>query len=162
MTGDQDQAEGDTRSAVIDRRCRVQESVPGKGVFAIEPIDAGEWVIMLSPVFDEQPSRHSIQVGEHRHQAYTGETDDFVNHSCMPNARVDTENLRLVAVRPVTAGEEITIDYEASEWDLAEPFKCLCDGQVRVVRGFRHLSAAEQLALAPLVPAWLWERRTVT
>ncbi len=40
-----------------------------------------------------------------------------------------------------------------------EPFTCLCQGEEQLIRGFRHLSAEEQRALAPLVPAWMLAHR---
>lgn len=143
----------------IAERCEVRVCQVGRGVFAIEPIPAGESVLYLSEVFDDRPARHTIQVGEHRHQAETGETDDFLNHACQPTAYVDADNLRIVARRAIAAGEEITINYAASEWDMAEPFVCRCDGTERTIRGFRHLSAAEQEQMRALVPAWLWAHR---
>ncbi|HEX7275740.1 MAG TPA: SET domain-containing methyltransferase [Acidimicrobiales bacterium] len=137
-------------------RCHVRTSDSGRGVYASEPIAAGECVLVLPAVFDTTPGRHTIQVGAGRHQAFTNEIDDFLNHSCDPNAVVDAENLRILALRPIAAGEEVTFHYEASEWDMAEPFLCQCpSGTPRLIRGFRHLSAAERALLAPLVPTWL-------
>jgi SET domain-containing protein len=139
--------------------CEVRACATGKGVFAVSPIPAGEAAVHLSEVFDDRASRHSIQVGEGRHQAHTGEVDDFVNHSCRPSAYLDAENLRIVAREEIAAGEEVTINYSASEWDMAEPFLCRCDDSARWVRGFRHLSSAEQREIEDLVPAWLWAHR---
>jgi SET domain-containing protein len=149
-------------SPTLARGCRVEETGHGRGVFATEAIAAGEWVLQLSPVFDDRPGRHTIQVGEHRHQAFTDEIDDYLNHSCVPNTWLDTDNLRVVALCPIAPGDEVTFDYDASEWDMAEPFDCRCGADPRVVRGFRHLTPAEQEARASRVPAWLWARRSVT
>jgi hypothetical protein len=140
-------------------RCEVRPAATGLGTFATEAIAAGEWAVELAPVFEEEPGRHTIQVDEARHQAYTADIDDFVNHSCNPSAVLDTDSLRLVARRPLVPGEEITLDYSASEWDMVEPFVCHCDGTPRTIRGFRHLSLAERERIAELVPAWLWSRR---
>jgi hypothetical protein len=47
---------------------------------------------------------------------------------------------RLVALRELAAGEELTFDYNATEWDLAEPFRCSCGAcGGSIVRGFAHL-----------------------
>jgi SET domain-containing protein len=127
-------------------------------VFALEQIAAGEWAIELPPVFDSQPASHTIQIDERRHQAYTGDVDDFINHACDPSAYLDVENLRVMARRPIGPGQEITINYAASEWDMLQPFVCACDGIPRTIRGFRHLSPGERQQIAHLVPAWLRAR----
>jgi len=144
------------RVSTTDRqRCEVRSAATGMGAFAVDPIPVGEWAIELRPVFDDQPGRHTIQVDERRHQAYTGDPDDFVNHSCDPSTYLDAENLRLVARRAIAAGEEITINYTASEWDMAESFVCLCDGTPRTIRGFRHLTPGDRREVLHLVPGWL-------
>ena len=127
----------------------------GKGVFAVEPILLGETVVSLPPIFSSVRDRYTIQVGESRHQMFTGDVDDFVNHSCRPNCYLDAEGLQFVALVPIEPGEEITFNYLSSEWDMIEPFTCLCAGEERIIRGFRHLSAEEQRELEPLVPGWM-------
>jgi hypothetical protein len=54
----------------------------------------------------------------------------WINHSCEPNAEVEVEfdesgvtSARIVAIRPIAAGEEITYHYAFSQ-EVAEP--CLC------------------------------------
>ena len=127
----------------------------GKGVFAREPILPGERVVPLPPLFTTVRDRHTIQVGESCHQMYTGDVDDFVNHSCRPNCWLDVDGLWFVALSGIQPGEELTFNYLSSEWDMVEPFTCLCDGQERTIRGFRHLSPEEQRELEPLVPGWM-------
>jgi SET domain-containing protein len=145
-------------SAHARRRCEVRPTALGMGVFAVELIRSGEEVLELPPVFDDEPGRHTIQVDEHRHQAYTGDVDDFVNHACDPNAYLDAGSLRLLARRSIVAGEEITLDYATFEWDMVDPFVCGCDGTPRTIRGFRYLSTADRLRVADIVPAWLSAR----
>lgn len=127
----------------------------GLGVFATGPIASADWVIELPRVFDDRPGCYTIQLDEHHYQAYTGEADDFVNHACDPNTYLDVDGLRLVARRAIAAGEEITLHYATFEWELVDPFVCVCDGVARSIRGFRVLSTAERLRLADGVPAWL-------
>ncbi len=129
-----------------------------KGVYATRGIPAGGVVLELSPVFRAAPERHSVQLGPERHQAFTNEADDYLNHSCHPNARVHGDALLVLAVADIAPGEEVTFDYSSSEWDMAEPFVCTCDGRARLVRGYKHLSATEWAEIAHLVPAWLAAR----
>jgi len=133
----------------------------GQGVFATEAIAAGELLIALAHVFVAAAEQYTIQIDEARHQAGTGEIDDFLNHCCEPGAALDVERLCFVAVRPLAPGDEVTFNYLTSEWDMAEAFTCRCgaDGCVSNVRGFRHLSRAQQDALAPFITPFLRRMR---
>jgi len=136
----------------------VRTSALGRAVFATAPIAAGESVIELARVFEEAPGSHTIQVGERRHQAFTGEIDDFVNHSCDPTCRVDVSALTMSTIADIAVGQELTFNYLTTEWDMIQPFRCECDGEPRLIRGFRHLSPEEQARLTPLVAPWLLQR----
>jgi SET domain len=142
----------------LSGRAEVRTSPLGRAVYAAAPIGAGEMVLALPPVFDDAPGRHTIQISERRHQAFTGDVDDFLNHSCAPTCRVDAAGLRVVALVPLGVGQELTFNYLTTEWDLTEPFVCSCEGQRRVIRGFGHLAPEEQTGLVPLLTPWLRER----
>ncbi len=132
----------------------------GLGVFACEAISAGEILLALAHVFVDRPARHTIQLEARKHQAGTGEIDDFLNHSCDPNSALDFERLELVAIKPIAPGEELTFNYLTSEWDMAAPFACMCGaaGCHGLIRGFRHLNLAQQEALVPWTSSYLRRR----
>lgn len=129
----------------------------GYGVVAREAIAAGEVVIAPAQVFVAAAHRHTIQLDADRHQAGTDEIDDYLNHACAPNLRLDAERLCFVAVRPIAPGEQLTFNYLTSEWDMAEAFDCSCGapGCFGKIRGFRWLSRAQQEALVPLLTPFL-------
>ncbi len=131
-------------------KIELRPGADGIGVFACEAISAGETLLALAHVFVEHPERYTIQLDEHLHQAGTGEIDDFLNHSCAPNAALDFERLELRAIRPIAQGEELNFNYLSSEWDMATPFACACGaaGCHKLIRGFRYLDAEQQEALA--------------
>ena len=90
---------------------------------------------------------HTIQIDHDRHLVPPSPMR-FLNHSCNPNCglliRRGTERLQIHALRPIMAGEELTLDYETFE----EEFKaltgpCLCrSSQCRGrLRGYATLSA---------------------
>lgn len=132
----------------------------GLGVFACEAISAGEILLALAHVFVDRPARHTIQLDARKHQAGTGEIDDFLNHSCDPNTALDFERLELVAIKPIAPGEELSFNYLTSEWDMAAPFACMCGAANchGLIRGFRHLSLAQQEALVPWTSSYLRRR----
>ena len=106
-------------------------------------------------------NRHSIQIDANHHivtrEASRFEVDDFLNHCCSPNAFLDTSTLDVLALRDIEPGEEICLNYCATEEDLAEPFKCKCGSSdcYGLIRGFRFLSRSRQEALRDVVSPWL-------
>ncbi len=124
------------------------------------PYEQGDLIVTLDGVVTVAPGRHSLQVGAGRHLDAPPDAplepgaDRFVwratNHSCRPNARVTGHSI--VSWQPVAANEEVTIHYEATEWELTSPFRCTCgscDG--REIRGFRYLSPLQRSELRELV-----------
>lgn len=101
----------------------------GARLVTLRPLDAGQTITLLSEGggFVEVPNatRCSIQIDERRHIEHHGAVA-FLNHSCVPNCSIDTGGLALVARRRIAAGDELTLYYPATEWEMAEPFACQC------------------------------------
>jgi len=129
-------------------------------VVALEAIAEGEVALVVDGVTTDKPSRYSIQVGEQEHVDLPEGLDparaagaypwQFLNHSCAPNARLVGRSL--VAAREIAVGDEVTFDYNTTEYDMAEPFACRCGARGcggRRIAGFRHLSPAKRRALRP-------------
>ncbi|MGH3414083.1 MAG: SET domain-containing protein [Marmoricola sp.] len=98
--------------------------IAGRGLRALEPIDAGEVVAVkgghivttqtLHALPDPLPNSE-IQIADGLHLAALSEAEYeqsmlFLNHSCEPNVGFGG-NIVLVAMRAVRAGEELTTDY---------------------------------------------------
>lgn len=68
----------------------------------------------------------------------------YGNHSCTPNAGV-TPGLRLVAIKAIRKGQEITYDYSTTmdRWTECS-FRCACVSPAcrRIIRGYSKLRAA--------------------
>lgn len=78
---------------------------------------------------------HVMEVGENKVFLPSGALDDFVNHSCDPNCRLDYRTggrVFLVALRDIDPGEELSFDYATTTTQAgidAFPgwrFECLC------------------------------------
>lgn len=69
----------------------------------------------------------------------------YMNHSCDPNVYLDTENMVVVALRPINEAEEIRFFYPSTEWDMATPFKCYCGYKecLGIIKGAKHLDKNE-------------------
>ena len=70
-------------------------------------------------------SQHSLQVRPGSHIAGTQHIG-YLSHACAPNCRLDMARFELVALRPIGAGEMLTIDYAATEDRLHVQFACAC------------------------------------
>lgn len=89
----------------------------------------------------DRPARMTLQVSEREHITLWPSVLTFTNHSCDPNAFFDTEQGRLIALKPIAAGEPITFFYPSTEWTMAEPFDCSCGS----ARCLRRIAGASQL-----------------
>lgn len=108
---------------------------------AQEDIAKGEVIVFCS--FDEvrrERSWRTIQVDYNRH--VKNELLDYVDHSCDPNAIFITEDLALVALKSINAGERITFFYPGAEVELANDFNCTCGSSICVghVKGGFYLT----------------------
>src|SRR5215213_1587551 len=115
-----------------------RSTIEGRGLFAVEPVAAGEVVavkgghIVDTATVRALPARlqeTDIQIAENLHLvALTDEEYEavmlFINHSCDANVGI-AGNVVLVAMRDVAAGEELTLDYCLFDtWP--EPMACRC------------------------------------
>ncbi|MDD9950068.1 MAG: SET domain-containing protein-lysine N-methyltransferase [Zetaproteobacteria bacterium] len=73
-----------------------------------------------------QPDRMSIQISATEHIQLEPEALSLINHSCQPNAFFDTTRQQLLCLRTILIGDEITIFYPATEWQMAVGFDCNC------------------------------------
>ena len=137
-------------------------------VVALENFEAASCIAVLEGIQSPLATRHTIQIGAQVHlQVPAGTTLakkierypwQFLNHACRPNTRV--VGRELIALRRIKAFEELSFDYETTEWEMAEPFDCRCsECGGRQVRGFRFLNREQRTqrrqSLAPHLAARL-------
>jgi SET domain-containing protein len=108
----------------------------GFGVRAVSFIPAGELIvfwggdIVTTEQLDTLPldrQIHGIQVHDNLFQVPSGDAQpgDYVNHSCEPNAGLDSP-ISLVAMHDILPGEEICFDYAMSDSTFYDHFECTC------------------------------------
>ncbi|OGI31948.1 MAG: hypothetical protein A3G09_03250 [Candidatus Moranbacteria bacterium RIFCSPLOWO2_12_FULL_48_12] len=70
-----------------------------------------------------------------------GSAGEYLNHSCSPTAGVHGNN-RIVAMRPMKKGEEVTIDYALSETYPLWHMRCHCKAKNcrKIVKPYQDLS----------------------
>lgn len=79
----------------------------------------------------------------------------FMNHSCEPSAVIRDRSV--LSLRPIPAWSEITFRYSSTEYEMAEPFACLCgsDRCDGMIQGFLHLSQDRREGLRALLSPYL-------
>jgi uncharacterized protein len=118
----------------IDSNIRVFRSpIHGYGVIAHRDFQTGEVVAEVEGVLYQEheidDDKYCLWVDEDFYLDMVDQTR-WINHSCDPNTEIEAELdgkggawARVVAIRDIRAGEEITYDYGFPE-ELAEPCSC--------------------------------------
>src|ERR1700746_3765694 len=91
---------------------------------ATRRIRQGETIVNLPQNSMSEADQYSLEIYPGIHVDCSQSMAGATNHSCDPNAFVK-EN-RIVAWKCIMPGDEITIDYKATEQKLAVPFECNC------------------------------------
>ena len=129
---------------------RVETRNGNRLVVSHSAIGAGTTILRLDGRKQDHPSADSVQIGLKCHLIADNEHSIWpqLTHSCNPNTELLGRMLR--TRRPITAGEELTIDYNTTEWQLCRPFVCHCAAheQPRRIAGYAALSTEERAHLA--------------
>lgn len=106
-------------------------------VKAIRIIHKGDEVLKLTGRIITKPTKYTIQLCENKHlESFSSDYNDnnsvwrYINHSCSPNCIVDTINLKIIADKNILPGEEITFDYNTTEYEMVSPFNCACKNEM--------------------------------
>ena len=142
------------------RRVRAAGDAGRQRLLADEAIAAGEYILTLNGQMVAEPTQYSVQVAMnvHVHPPWYGGGDAQrdpqiwrnLNHSCDASARL--LGTRLVALRAMSVGDEITFNYNTTEFEMSAAFMCGCGacGGARIA-GFGLLNAEERRSLWPIV-----------
>lgn len=122
-----------------------------RGLIAARRFDEGATIHEFSAASDvSAPTRHSVQVSESRHILLAPAFLETINHGCNPNVAFDVQSWRLLALRPISEGDELLYFYPSTEWLLTCPFRCRCLSTdcIDEVRGAAFLTKP----IAPAIP----------
>lgn len=135
----------------------------GRGVFARRKIRRGEVVAVFDgPIYDDEfphwtrdMLKYTIQIGPTLWRDSTGPAR-YMNHSCDPNCGIRGLN-KVVAMREIQKGEELTWDYEMTERSTWLKMKCRCGSAIcrKVIGSFDRLPAERRRAYGRFVSLWL-------
>lgn len=116
----------------------------GLGVFADQDIKKGQVVVRGKGLHPEKEiTVHSFQTGKNTFMQLD-KLSRSINHSCDPNTGVrnnDDDAYDFIALRDIKAGEEITWDYETTEYEVKWFKECHCGAEScrHQIRGFKYL-----------------------
>ncbi|MEK7176740.1 MAG: SET domain-containing methyltransferase [Patescibacteria group bacterium] len=127
----------------------------GKAVFAARNYKKDGVILMFKgPVVSKKDVpkdlfKHKdrfVQIGPNKFLGPSNTTDDYINHSCDPNAGLAFYDfgILLVALRPIKKGEEITWDYSTTLHKNPWTMNCMCYSKHcrKIVREFKFLPIA--------------------
>ena len=149
-------------------QCGVLRTKAEYRLIASETIAAGALLFHLEGEETYTPTRYSVQIGPSTHIDIGSDHTlqeildryywRFMNHHCEPNTVIRERNV--FTLREIQPWEEITFNYNTTEYAMAEPFSCRCGSErcQGLIRGFIGLSVEEQHRLRPWFASYLQDR----
>ena len=142
----------DERVSITDRIIVRGSPVHGRGVFAVQDLEAGERILTYAGElisWEAAQERTEKSEAEASHTFFFdlgngsvidggsgGNATGWINHGCEPNCEAELHDTEVViyALRPISAGEELFLDYQLQLDDGDEPptaedretYACLC------------------------------------
>ena len=128
---------GKSNHASSQQPFRVGRSRTGLGLFAVEPIRKGAFIVEYwgKPMRSEDADRLYTKYLFDLDNGWTIDGADrkniarYANHSCKPNAeaRVGRRSVRIHAAKTIRPGDEITYNYGREYFkQILEPIGCKC------------------------------------
>ena len=140
----------------------LQTPTKGRGVFPREPIAKGRRILAFQgralPSAALTDDMMAMQIGPDLWLCSDGSLlDDYVNHSCDPNAGFADGEPVLFALRDIAAGEEICWDYSTSISEAGWTLECRCESKYCrvIVRSWGELCELDRQRLRRHALAYL-------
>jgi hypothetical protein len=114
-----------------------------KSLYSIVSFGKGDIICDFSAAaILKTPTYLTVQTGVEEHIHLKPEFLKFINHSCDPSVFFDTQSMQLVALKDIVPGDEFTFFYPSTEWNMAQPFDCLCgsDKCLKNISGAAYMS----------------------
>ena len=111
----------------------------GNGVYAKRPFAEGELIAVVDGEIVGEHRLHTLQLDARTHLYDPGFTGCLL-HACEPNAVINPAKREVRALRDITVGEAITVDYAHTEDRIVRQFacRCGCPGCRRWIKGRRE------------------------
>lgn len=125
----------------------------GYKAVASRDLKKNEIINTFSSPIHQVPNMHTVCFDEDVHVP-PNNSAEFISHACsntntkiMVSSQSDYANF--VVTKDVKAGEDLSFNYNTTEWHMSTPFLCGCGACKQkqfpsIVRGFKHLSPSER------------------
>lgn len=120
-----------------------QVTLNQQALIATQSFQQGEIISLFeSKSIAAEPTYLTVQLADDQHIELFPEYLQYINHSCHPNVFFDVDQFQLIALRFIEEGEELTFFYPSTEWDMIQPFTCLCGESncLHEIKGAKYLS----------------------
>ncbi|HMJ70637.1 MAG TPA: SET domain-containing protein-lysine N-methyltransferase [Cyclobacteriaceae bacterium] len=124
---------------------RIDPITSSRSLYSRKHFKANEFIVgFISRATHTEPNYLTVQVSENVHIELLPECLECMNNNCDPNCFFDTTTMRLVTLKPLAPGDEMTFFYPSAEWDMDRPFECNCGAPdcVGMIQGAKYLSAS--------------------
>lgn len=88
------------------------------GLFATKNYNKDVVVFELSGEILDKPTKYSIHISNNKH--IVDKLGVYINHSFEPSVKIVSD--KVIALKNIVSGDEITFNYNASEINMAAPF----------------------------------------
>ena len=135
----------------------------GRTLIANKNIKRGEVVLKLKGFITKlsEASNEAVQIDEDKFiDSKYYYVEDYINHSCGPNTKIDFDYMAFIALMDIKKGKEITYHYLTTEWDLIKQgcnFDCKCGSKecFGKIKGFKFVTKDQRNKLKPLLSPFL-------
>lgn len=135
----------------------------GKAVFAKKPIKKGEIIAEFDgPIYDDDFEDWTDDLANHAIQFAKSSWRDskgiarYINHSCDPNCGIK-KLFKIVAMRNIDQGEEITWDYEMTEKSDWWKMRCKCGTPIcrKMIGNYKNMPKKIREKYKGYISEWL-------
>ena len=121
----------------LEKRLQLKACNNGTGVFSLEEIYPGDIIFQFGgpifsgaelPYLSEPMNDYFLQIEDDLYLGPYGEIDDYVNHSCNPNAGLvfSDNSIGMKAITFIPKGFEVTYDYSTTMNGFWGEMHCNC------------------------------------
>lgn len=138
----------------------------GKAVYTNKTIKKGELVAEFDGIFYDDDfeewtrdlQNHTIQCGKDRWRDSKG-LARYINHSCDPNCGIKGL-YKVVAMRDIKKGEQITWDYEMTEKSDWWKLKCKCGAKEcrKIIGNYKNMPKEVREKYKGFISRWLTKK----
>lgn len=143
----------------------VETRYKGNSIIADENIKRGDSIFSLIGVAlpVAEATDKSLQITDDLCLESTEGFDNNLNHSCDPNCYFDFKDTKrpvLVALRDIKKGEELSFDYNTTDYDLPSntgSFDCHCHAPkcLGEIKGYKYLTPEQKRGISPFLAPFL-------